>query len=48
MIITTMGRGAWWGSVVGFGAFRLEGCRFETHSSRHVRTLGKSFTRSCP
>ena len=35
------------GSMVKFGAFRLEGCRFEFYSSRHVGTLGKSFTRSC-
>ena len=35
------------GSVVGFGALRPEGCRFEPHSSRQVETLGKSFTNSC-
>ena len=35
------------GSVVGFGAFCLEGHRFESHSSHHVGTLGKSFTRTC-
>jgi len=41
--------GAWWLRVglVGFDAFRPEGRRFESHSSRHVRTLGKSFTRCC-
>src|SRR6218665_544700 len=35
-------------SVVGFGVFRLEGRRFESHSSRYVRTSGKYFTHSCP
>jgi len=35
-----VGRG---GSVARFGAFCPEGSRFESHSSRHVRTLGKSF-----
>ena len=30
-----------------FGALRLEGRRFESLSSRHVETLGKSFTGSC-
>ena len=35
-------------SVVWFGALRPEDIRFESHSSRYVRTLGKSFTRSCP
>ena len=30
-----------------FGALRLEGGRFESHSSRHVGTLGKFFTRNC-
>src|SRR6218665_3398945 len=39
-----MGHG---GSVVRFGAFCLEGRRFESRSSRHVGTLGKSFTHSC-
>ena|SRR6218665_465558 len=29
------------GSVVGFGALCPEGCRFESHSSCHLRTLGK-------
>ena len=33
--------GAW------FDALHLEGRRFESHSSRHVGTLGKSFTRNC-
>src|SRR6218665_637458 len=35
------------GSAVGFGAFCPEGLRFESHSSCHVRTLGKSFTCCC-
>ena len=35
------------GLVVGFGTFHPEGLRFESHSSCHVGTLGKSFTRSC-
>src|SRR6218665_1925622 len=30
-----------------FGALRPESRRFESHSSRHLRTLGKSFTRKC-
>jgi len=30
-----------------FSAFHLEGRRFESHSTHHVGTLGKSFTRSC-
>ena len=29
-----------------FGALRLEGSRFESHSSRHAECLGKSFTHS--
>ena len=37
---------AWWLSGK-FGALRPEGRNFESHSSRHVGTLGKSFTRSC-
>ena len=40
---------AWWLSGK-FGSVRPEGRRFESHSSRqsrHVGTLGKSFTRSC-
>jgi len=36
---------AWWPSR--FGALRLQGRRFESHSNRHVGTLDKSFTRSC-
>ena len=38
--------GEWWlsGSL---GALRPEGHRFESHSSRHVETLGKSFTCNC-
>src|SRR6218665_31480 len=35
------------GSVVGLGPFRPEGRRFESHSSRHIGTFEKSFTRSC-
>ena len=27
-----------------FGAFRPEGCKFDSNYSRHVRTLGKFFT----
>jgi len=35
--------GAWW--LMGkFGALRAEGRKFESHSSRHVGTLDKSFT----
>jgi len=30
-----------------FGALRPEGRRFESHSSRHVGTLDKSFAGSC-
>ena len=37
---------AWWLSGE-FWAVRPEGRRFESHSSRHVGTLGKSFTLSC-
>ena len=37
---------AWWLSGK-FGAFYPEVRRFESHSSRHVATLGKSFTNSC-
>ena len=38
--------GAWW--LIGrFVAFHPKGRGFESHSSRHVGTLGKSFTRSC-
>src|SRR6218665_3231944 len=42
--------GTWWlsGKLSDkFGAFRSEGRRFESHSNRHVWTLGKYFTRSC-
>src|SRR6218665_3166166 len=39
-----MGRG---GIVVVFDAFGAKGRWFESHSSRHVRTLGRSVTRSC-
>src|SRR6218665_1823858 len=39
-------RGAWW--LIGrFVAFRPKGRGFESRSSRHTGTLGKSFTRSC-
>ena len=38
--------GLWW--LCGrFGAMRPEGRGFESHSSRHIGTSGKSFTRSC-
>ena len=37
---------AWWLSMI-FGALRPEGRWFESHSSCHVGTLGKSFTHSC-
>ena len=38
--------GEWW--LIGrFDAFRPKGRGFESRSSRHVGTLGKSFTRSC-
>ena len=30
-----------------FGVLRPEGLWFESYSSRHVGTLGKSFTHSC-
>ena len=33
----------WWLNVK-FGALRPESCRFESHPSRRVGTLGKSFT----
>ena len=33
--------------VVQFGGLRPEGRTFESHSSHHVGTIGKSFTRSC-
>src|SRR6218665_65238 len=36
-----------WSLSFKFGAFHPHGHRFEPHSSRHVGTLGKSFTRSC-
>ena len=37
---------AWW--LIGrFAAFRLKGRGFESHSDRHVGTLGKFFTCSC-
>ena len=40
------GTGAWWlsGKV---SALRPEGCRLESHSSRHLGILVKSFTHSC-
>ena|SRR6218665_1642599 len=37
---------AWWRSGK-FGVLHPQGHRFKPHSSRHVGTLGKSFTRSC-
>src|SRR6218665_1778211 len=39
--------GVWWLSGK-FGALRPEGREFESHSSHHVGTLGKSFTRELP
>ena len=38
--------GSWWLSGK-FVALRPEDRRFESHSSRHIGTLGKSFTHSC-
>ena len=38
--------GAWWISGR-FGALHPQGHRFESYSSHHVGTLGKSFTQSC-
>jgi len=40
--------GAWWagGSFIEFVAFRPKRHGFKSRSSRHVGTLGKSFTRS--
>ena len=38
--------GTWWHSGR-VEAFRPEGCGFESRSSHHVGTLGKSLTRSC-
>ena len=35
----------WWRGM--FGALQLEGCGFESTSSRRVGTVGKSFTRNC-
>ena len=46
ILITHAGCGAWWLSGR-FGALRPDGRRFESHSSHHVGTLGKSFTYSC-
>jgi len=37
--------GGWFSSK--FGALRLQCRRFESHSSRHVGALDKSFTRNC-
>src|SRR6218665_352557 len=46
LLESTLNCGAWW--LIGrFGAFHLRGCRFESRSSHHVGTLGKSFTSSC-
>lgn len=36
----------WWLGG-GLGALCLEDRRFKSYSSRHIRTLGKSFIRSC-
>ena len=33
--------------IIIVGAFDAEGCRFDSTSSRHVGTLGKSITRNC-
>ena len=41
------GLGGHWWHIGRFDAFRLKGRWFESCSSRHVRTLGKYFTRSC-
>ena len=38
--------GAWWLSGK-LGAFHMKGRKFESHSSRHVGTLDRSFTLSC-
>ena len=38
--------GVWWLNGK-FDALLQEGRSFESHFSRHVGTLGKSFTRSC-
>src|SRR6218665_2990224 len=38
--------GTWWISGI-FGALHPESSRFKSHCSRHVRTLGKSFTHNC-
>src|SRR6218665_2536586 len=35
-----------WGLSGKFGALRPEGCRYKSHFSCHVATLGKSFTHS--
>src|SRR6218665_3689596 len=43
--MTQHSHGAWW--LIGrFGAFRSKGRWFDSRSSCHVGTLGKSFTRS--
>jgi len=43
---SSLGCGAWW-FIGRFGAFRPKGRGFISSSIRHVRTLGKSFTRNC-
>ena len=46
LILILIIRGAWW--LIGrFEAFRPKGRGFEYRCSRHVGSLGKSFTRSC-
>src|SRR6218665_1807615 len=39
--------GTWW-RINRVDVFRPDGRGFESHSKRHVGTLGKSFTCSCP
>ena len=46
--ITPYGSPRWtWWRIGRVDACRSEGCEFESRSSRHVGTLGKSITRSC-
>ena len=44
--VHTTEHGAWW-RIGWVNASELEGRGFESRSSRHVGTLGKSFTYSC-
>ena len=37
---------AWWPIGI-FGAYRPKGCGFESCSTHHIGTLGKSLTHSC-